>query len=280
MKYLSTLIVILSMAIVSCNKNDAPTPPSTQHRISFIYSDDTTQLFDYDSDGNITAWQKLETKSSQTIANASYVYDADGSSVKINADELRGDQKWIFEEVLSLNVDGTVKSAEGVVGLYRVEDSGLLMKKRYTVVFNYNLAKQLESIRIVEKHIADYVDDPYPIEWNIDLAWSNNKVTGYKEYSNPAAPIKICEYTYYDGIGVDYAPIVQYPVLRDYYTPLHYQGRFGVKSSGLVKKITVDNIYTTDFSYNISTNSTKSIVEEYSEKLPGGREIQYTIGWE
>ena len=186
----------------------------------------------------------------------------------------------MFEEVLSLNIGGTAKSAEGVVGLYRVEDNSLFMKKRFSVVFNYNVAKQLESIRIVEKRIVDNVDDPYPIKWNIDFAWSNNNLIEYKEYTNPASPSKVCEYTYYDGIGVDYAPIIQYPVLRTYYKPLHYQGRFGVETKGLVKKATVDNIYTTDYSYNISTNSTKSIVEEYSEKLPSGREIQYTIGWE
>lgn len=268
------------MAIVSCNKNDDPISPSTQHRISFIYSDETTQSFDYNSEGNIKEWQNLETKSSQIIANASYNYDASGSFVKIYSEELRGDQKWMYEEVLSLDVDGTAKSAEGVVGLYRVEDSSLLMKKRYTVVFNYNVAKQLESINIVEKRIADNFDDPYPIEWNIDFTWRNNNVIEYKEYTNSDSPLKVCEYTYYDAIGVEYTPIVQYPVLRTYYMPLRYEGRFGVESKGLVKKATVDNIYTTDFSYNISTNSTKSIVEEYSEKLSSGREIQYTIGWE
>lgn len=280
MKYISSLIVIISMAIVSCNKNDDPISPSTQHRISFIYSDETTQSFDYNSEGNIKEWQNLETKSSQIIANASYNYDASGSFVKIYSEELRGDQKWMYEEVLSLDVDGTAKSAEGVVGLYRVEDSSLLMKKRYTVVFNYNVAKQLESINIVEKRIADNFDDPYPIEWNIDFTWRNNNVIEYKEYTNSDSPLKVCEYTYYDAIGVEYTPIVQYPVLRTYYMPLRYEGRFGVESKGLVKKATVDNIYTTDFSYNISTNSTKSIVEEYSEKLSSGREIQYTIGWE
>lgn len=280
MKYLSTLIAILSMVVVSCNNNDEPTPASTQYRISFIHSDELTQTFDYNSEGNIKEWHCLETPSSKTIANASYDYDINGSSVIINAEELHGDQKWIFEEILSLNIDGTAKSAEGVVGMYRVEDNSLFMKKRYSVVFNYNVAKQLESIRIVEKRIIDNGDDTHPLKWNIDFVWNNNNLIEYKEYTNPASPSKVCEYTYYDGIGVDYAPIIQYPVLRAYYTPLHYQGRFGVEPKGLVKNATVDNIYTTDYSYNISTSSTKSIVDDYFEKLPSGREIEYTIGWE
>ena len=268
------------MAIVSCNKNDDPIPPSTQHRISFIYSDETTQTFDYNSEGEITEWQDLDTKSSQIIANASYNYDADRSSVKINAEELRGDQKWLYEEVLSLNIDSTAKSAEGIVGLYRVEDNSLLMKKRYSAVFGYNVAKQLETIRIVEKRIIDNGNDPYPLKWNIDFVWNDNNLIHCKEYVNPTSPLKVCEYTYYDGVRVDCAPIIQYPMLRAYYTPLQYQGRFGVLSKDLVKKATIDTHYTTDYSYNLSTNSTQSMVEDYFANSPGGNEAQFTIGWE
>ena len=280
MKYLSALIAILSMVIVSCNNNDEPTPASTQYRISFIHSDELTQIFDYNSEGNVKGWHCLETPTSKTIADASYDYDINESSVTINAEELHGDQKWIFEEILSLNIDGTAKSAEGVAGMYRVEDNSLLMKKRYSAVFKYNVAKQLKSISIVEKRITDNGDDPYPLKWNIDFVWKNNNMTECREYVNPTSPMKVYEYTYYDGIGAVYAPITQYPVLRAYYTPLRYQGRFGVQTKSLVKNATIDNNYTTDYSYNISTNSTKSIVEEYFEKLPSGRETQYTIGWE
>lgn len=270
----------LSLLLSSCNNNDEPTPASTQYRISFIYSDELTQIFDYNSEGNIKGWEYLETPSSKTIAGASYDYDINGSSVMINAEELHGDQKWIFEEILSLNIDGTAKSAEGVVGMYHVEDNSLFMKKRYSVVFNYNIAKQLESIQIVEKRIIDNGDDPYPLKWNIDFVWNNNNMTECREYINPTSPLKVYEYTYYDGVGADYAPITQYPVLRAYYTPLRYQGRFGVLTKGLVKNATIDNNYTTDYSYNLSTNSINSIVEGYAEKLPSGGETQYTIGWE
>lgn len=280
MKYLSALIAILSMVLVSCNNNDEPTPVSIQYRISFIYSDELTQTFDYNSEGNVKGWHCLETPTSKTIADASYEYDINESSVTINAEELQGDQKWIFEEILSLNIDGTAKSAEGVAGMYRVEDNSLLMKKRYSVVFNYNVAQQLESINIVEKRITDNGEDPYPLKWNVDFVWENNNMTECIEYVNPTSPMKVYEYTYYGGIGVDYAPITQYPALRTYYTPLRYQGRFGVQTKSLVKTATIDNNYTTDYSYNISTSSTKSIVEEYFEKLPNGRETQYTIGWE
>ena len=280
MKYLSTLIVIFSMAIVSCNKNDDPIPPATQYRISFIYSDETTQTFDYDSEGNIIEWLFIESESSQKIADASYKYEADGSSINIAAEELHGDQKWIFEEMLYMNSDGTAKSAEGIVGLYRVEYNCLFMKKRYSVSFNYNGAKQLASIGIVEKRITDNGDDPYPLKNNIDFTWSNNNLIDSMEYLNPTSPSKVCKYTYYDGLGVNNAPIIQYPFLRAYYKPLQYQGRFGAQPKGLVKKATIDNNYSTDYSYNLSTNSTNSMLESYFEKLPSGKEAQYTIGWE
>lgn len=280
MKHFSILFLIFSIAITSCSKNDEPTTPSTQHRIGFIYSDETTQSFDYNSTGDIKEWHYLETSSSRTIADASYVYDAERNSVKIDATELHGDQKWIFEEDLSLNIDGTAKTAEGVAGLYRIEDNGLLMKKRYSVVFSYNGLKQLESIQIVEKRIIDKGEDPYPLRWNIYFVWKNNSLIECKEHTNPSAPSKVYEYTYYEGIGVDYAPIVQYPVLRAYYIPLRYQGYFGAQSKGLVKKATVDNDYSTDYSYNISTNATNTMVEDYFEKSPSGKETKHTIGWE
>ena len=280
MKYLSILFLVLSLAITSCSKNDEPIIPSTKYRIVFIYSDETTQTFEYNPTGNITEWNFLETTSSQTIADASYDYDADGCSVKINAEESHGDQKWIFEEVLYLNQNGTAKSAEGVVGLYRIEDNSLLMKKRYSVAFNYNGLKQLGSIQIVEKRMIDNGEDPYPLKWNIDFAWSDNNLIEYREYLTPASPLIVYEYTYYDGAGADYAPIVQRPILRAYYTPLQYQGYFGVKPKGLVKTVTVDNNYSTDYSYNISTNSTNSMVEDYYEKSPSGKDTKYTIGWE
>lgn len=277
MKYLSILFLVSSLAITSCSKNDEPIHPSTQYRISFIYSDEITQIFDYNSEGNITEWHYLENTSSQTIAEASYDYDTDGYTVKINAEESRGDQKWIFEEVLTLNHDGTAKSAEGVVGIYRIEENSLMMKKRYSVAFNYNIAKQLEAISIEEKRIADNADDPYPIKWNIDFAWKGNNLIECKEYVNPISPLMVCEYAYYEGVRGDYAPIIQHPVLRAYYTPLQYQGCFGELSKDLVKKVTTDNNYTTEFSYNISSNS---VVEDYFEKSPGGKETRYTIGWE
>lgn len=280
MKYLSTLFLILSMAITSCNNDDDQLPPSTQYRISFIYSDETTQSFDYNSAGNVKEWHYLDTSTSQTIAKASYNYDTDGNSVKIDAEELHGNQKWIFDEVLSLNTDGTAKSAEGIAELFRVEDNDLLMKKKYSVVLNYNELKQLESIQIEEKHISDKGDDSHPLKWNIDLVWSNNNIIECREYSNPTSPLKIYEYTYYVGSGVNYAPIVQYPILRAYYTPLQYQGYFGVQSKDLVKKATVDKNYSTEYSFNISTNSTNSMVEDYFEKFPSGKETKYTIGWE
>ena len=278
MKYLSILFLALSLAITSCSKNDEPIIRSTKYRIVFIYSEETTQTFEYNPTGNITEWHFLETTSSQTIADASYDYDADGCSVKINAEESHGDhQKGIFEEVLYLNQNGAAKSAGGVLVLYRIGYKSILMKKRYSVAFSYNELKQLESIQIVEKRMIDNGEDPYPLKWNIDFAWSDNNLIEYREYLTPASPLIVYEYTYYDGAGADYAPIVQRPILRAYYTPLQYQGYFGVKPKGLVKTVTVDNNYSTDYSYNISTNS---MVEDYYEKSPGGKDTKYTIGWE
>lgn len=280
MKYLSVLFVILSMAVVSCSNDDDPIPPTAQYRISFIHSDETAQSFDYDPEGNIMQWCCLETQSSQIIAEAAFNYDANVNSIVIDAEEFHGDQKWTFEEVLSLNMDGTAKSAGGIVHLYQTENNSLLMRKRYSAVFGYNTAKQLESIRIVEKLILDSGDDPYPLKWNIDFDWNNDNLIESREYSNPVSPQKVCEYSYYDGIEVDYAPIVQYAFLRAYYTPLRYQGRFGAQSKDLIKSATIDDNYVTGYWYNLSNGITNSFVEEYFETLPSGREIQYSVGWE
>ena len=280
MKYLSTLFLILSMVITSCNNDNDQLPSATQYRISFIHSDETTQLFDYNSAGNIKEWHYLETPTSQTIAYASYNYDADGNSVKIDAEELQGDQKLIFDEVLSLNTDGTAKSAEGIAELFRMKDNSLVMKKKYSVVLSYNELKQLKAIEVEERPISDKDDDSYPLKWNIDLVWSNNNIMECREYSNSTSPLTVYEYTYYDGSGIDYVPIVQYPILRSYYTPLQYQGYFGMQSKDLVKKATVDKNYSIEYSFNISTNSTNSMVEDYFEKSPSGKETKYTVGWE
>ncbi|MDE6304881.1 MAG: hypothetical protein K2M01_08700 [Paramuribaculum sp.] len=280
MKYSSILFLILSMTITSCQKNDDPGSPSSRHRISFIYSAKYTQLFDYDPDGKIKKWRHVENPASQTIAAASYIYSADESTIQIDAEELHGDQRWIFDEVMSLDIDGIAKSAEGEARLYRVKDNSLLMKKRYSVNFSYNSLKQLNDIQIEEKRIIDNGQDPYPLKWNIDFEWNDENLIGYKEYTNPASPLTVYEYTYYDDVETEYAPIVQYPVLRAYYTPLSYQNHFGVLSKCLVKKATVGNNYTTHYSYNISTGPSNSIVEEYFEKTPNDDETKHTIGWE
>lgn len=280
-KYLTGIALTASLIFVSCDKSDEPTA-SFHFNPVFIHSDDYTESFDYNNDGEIKEWNYLDSKTSTPVAKANYEFPNTENLIKISSMELRGDQKWEFDEHLFLNSDGTAKSAEGTVSIFYRSGEGmnLLMKKRYTVNFEYNASRQLELIQIAEKRFDDYSEESQALKWNAALKWEGNNLIEYKEYANQSYPMILKEYSYYDGVEVDYAPIVQYPVLRSFYSPLLYRGVFGKLSKGLVKTTILDNNYRTEYTYNVSTTTQYSIVEEYSRISPAGEETKHVVGWE
>lgn len=276
------LISVLGLSMVSCGNDDEPiTPP--RYRISWIYSDNSIQLFDYDSSGRISEWKYDDlSQNPSDVYSALYKYLEDGDVIEIKAKEKRGSDTWNFNEQLCLNPNGTASYAAGTVTILN-GDNSLLMKKNYSVKFHYDSSRQLTNIDVVEKRINDYGwEEESGLEWFVELEWDEHNLTKYTEYSNRDNPFLSRSFTYYGGETVHYAPIVQGPILRNYYLPLQKQGIFGPQSVGLVKDKEVSSNssnYTTSYSYDISASVYSSMVDEYTE-LINGKETKYTMGWD
>ena len=215
---------MLALLTAACNSNDDNPPVPLQYRISWIHSEDSYQLYEYDNEGRIAKWEYNEPGPDLTVScSSSFTYPADGTSIAIVAEETRGDMALDFNETLHLNADGTASRAEGTVLLKRGDS---LMRKNYTAAFEYNHLHQLTEIEITEKRVdtATGSEETYPLEWAISLEWSENNLTGYSEYTDPEYPAVTKAYTYFGGAVPYHMPVVQGPILRAYYLPLQYQG--------------------------------------------------------
>ena len=275
-------MVILGLLFVSCNSSNEPVSPS-QYRISWIHSDSSLQLFDYDSSGRISIWKYVDsTQIPSDEYNSTYKYFEEEGLIEISSEEKRGADTWIFKEKLFLNQDGTASHANGNVTIMK-DGEYLLIKKNYVVEFHYNSLRQLTNIGIVEKRADDTGwEEATGLEWFIELEWKENNLIKYAEYSNINKPSFCRTFAYYGGETVHYMPILQGSILRHYYLPLQYQGLFGSQSVGLVKDMTVFSNSTTNsstLSYDISTSIYSSAIEGYSI-LINGKEIKYTVSWE
>ncbi len=283
MRYLNyALPCMLALLTAACNSNDDNPPVPLQYRISWIHSEDSYQLYEYDNEGRIAKWEYNEPGPDLTVScSSSFTYPADGTSIAIVAEETRGDMALDFNETLHLNADGTASRAEGTVLLKRGDS---LMRKNYTAAFEYNHLHQLTEIEITEKRVdtATGSEETYPLEWAISLEWSENNLTGYSEYTDPEYPAVTKAYTYFGGAVPYHMPVVQGPILRAYYLPLQYQGILGRLSEGMVKEMEYtsrDLHLVSAFSYSAAVSANNSFVESYSI-MQGGKETEYTIGWD
>ena len=154
------------------------------------------------------------------------------------------------------------------------------MQKYYTSDFQYNNLNQLTRIDIVEKRFEDngWVEEK-PLEWYIQIKWENRNMTECSSYYASGRIYDEKKYTYYDGVSVTYAPIIQHPILRTYYTPLRYQGVLGRQSADLVKSVRFMDDVTWNYTFDITTFPSHSIVYDYTEDW-SSREFKYTVGWE
>ena len=271
--------LLLAFAVLtwSCGTNEEPvTPP--QYRISWIYSDEAYQIFEYDAAGRIVKWD-YKAEANMSVAST-FEYQEDTKSIKIKSEENLTDKDvWTFDETLYLNPDGTASRAEGTVIL---STDGSRMTKNYTADFKYNSSRQLTKINTSEAVVNDYGQTGMPLDWAVELAWKDNNLVKYTEYSNPDYPMIIREYEYFGGQTADYFPVVQGCIFRRFYLPLQYQGVLGANSVGMVKKMETAQVggnFATEFSYKISTSVYNSTVEEYTQSR-NGREIVYTLAWE
>jgi hypothetical protein len=275
-----SLIGILVLPIVSCTGNEDPITPS-QYRISWIYSDYSYQLFEYNTSGRISEW-KYGDSTEEPFCQSKYQYIKDEGAIVITSEEKRGTDIWYFNEKLYLNQNGTGSHATGNVAIMK-DGEWLMMTKNYKADFQYNTSSQLTKVTIVEKRTNDTGwEEPNGLEWFIELDWKENNLVKLVEYSNPTHPSLTKTFTYFDGVTAHYIPNVHSSILRYYYLPLQYQGVFGAQSIGLIKDafITSEYLnYSSVFSYDISSSIYSPTVEKYSEFI-NDREIKYTIGWE
>lgn len=274
------LMCIFALLTISCDRDETPvTQP--QYRISWIYSDDSYEIFEYDASGRVSGWRYGDMTSK--LYESSYSYSEDENSIIIAAEEERGDNIWIFNEELFLDESGKASHARGDVTITDKNREMQLMKKNYAVNFRYNQLRQLTVIDIVEKRIDNYGwEESVGLEWTVELEWDEDNLVRYTEYSNPEHPMVDRTFKYFGGETAHYIPIVQGSILRSYYLPFQYQGILGRQSAGMVKEMMIlsyNTNYNLTFSYDIASSIYSSAVEGYSE-VRGGREVSYTVAWE
>lgn len=270
--HLALACYAIARIIASCtNSKNEPINPQ-EYRISSITSDDTHELFNYNTSGQISKWEYKEPKAS---FKASYSYIEEENAIAIASEEKDGGTR-IFDEKLYLNEKGNAVHAKGTAMIKL--GNGEQMIKNYTVDFLYNSSCQLTKVNIVEMSTNETgMEASNALEWTAELEWADNNLIQYEEYSNPEHPMIMKEYNYFGPLKVLYMPIVQGCIVRSYYLPLQYQGILGKQSESLVKNMTVHS--TTHFSYDIGTTIYTSNVERYTE-IRNDKETIYTVKWE
>lgn len=277
-KYFCFVVTLLLLA--SCGSSEEPVS-IRKLRPSFIYSDNYCQVFDYDSEGRVAEWEvRYSQDDSGDRGVCTYAY-SDDDVIVIESDETRGSHRWLFSERLSLGPDGTADCATGNVRIYEGPD--MIMQKNYTTEFTYSPDKELVGLTIAEKRTdgAGW-EEPNALTWYIDLEWADGNLIKHTEYTNREHPTVTYTYSYYGGETVHYKPILQWPVLRLFYTPLIYQGRLGHQSVRLLKEATLTDRFTEyseSYAYSLSVSSIQSDVNEYT-RTTNSSETKYVVGWD
>ena len=272
--------VVTLLLLASCGSGDELVGIQ-KLRPSFIYSDNYSEVFGYDSEGRVSAWTvRYSQDDLGDRAVCTYAYP-DDDVIAIESDEKRGSQRWMFSERLSLGSDGTAVRATGNVKIY--EGSDLMMQKNYTTEFTYSPDKELIGLTIAEKRTdgAGW-EESDALTWHIDLEWADGNLIKHTEYTNREHPITTHTYSYYGGETAHYKPILQSPVLRLSYTPLMYAGVFGHQSVSLLKEATLTDRwteYTEAYAASRSLASTQAAGEEYT-CTTNNSETKYVVGWD
>lgn len=285
-KYRATLaIALILMTAVSCDKKEEPMN-ALQYRLSWIYSEDSVELFEYNSDGRVSSWEYNYGSGTvrATAIKSTYEYEDDGKAIFIKSDENYGHECRVFRETLYLNQDGTAVRAEGTVAIYNDNGELLIMMKNYTADFHYSSTRHLEKMNVVEKRTdGSGWEEPNGLEWVAELDWDEGNLQSFVSYSNPSRPFVTKRYSYLKGPGAKYAPVVEGSVLRNYYTALQYQGVFGHQSLGLVSEVKstyqLGEQVDTKYTYDVAYSSSDSWVEGCT-KISGSKEIEYVFAWD
>lgn len=283
MRYLYSLLsCAAALMTLSCNsKNEEPVIAPRYH-ISWIYTDESYQVFEYDTSGRISEWVYKETTPGATDSYRSlYSYSDEDNTIAVVSEEKSGTDTWNFDERMYLDQYGTASHAAGTAILRK--DDIILMRKSYAVEFRYNTSHRLTGAEITEKTIdSNGLEKNGSMTWTAELTWDDCNLVRYAEYTDPEHPMITKDYAYFGGNTVHYMPIVQGPVVRRYYMPLQYQGILGHLSAGMVKEMTISSQslhMTTAFSYDIAASIHDSKVEGFSE-IRGDKELRYTVGWD
>lgn len=281
MKHLHyALSLALALTMLSCG-GDRPDVTPPQYRISWLHSDDTTQIFEYNASGQISEWKYMDnTDRAYASVKSTFSYPAEGNAIDIVSEEISETGTWRFNERLHLDQNGTADRAEGTAILEN-KNGKRILEKNYTVDFHYNSTRRLIRIDVAETLTGSIGNNT--MELSVDLEWTDNNITKYSEYTNPAYPMTTRNYSYFGGQTVHYMPIMEGPILRRFYLPLQYQGVLGNRSVSMLKSKEITSNGTKlpkiEYSYDIATTTYYSIVQRYSE-FQDGKENKYTVGWD
>ena len=290
-------LLALTVLICSCDEKKEPVSPSKSYRISHIECEKNNyrQTFEYNENGLVTSLVVSQDESwGKSRIEATYEYSDDNSVIKISAEERTVEiTRRVFSETLYLNANGTAKRAEGsFIKFIKYDSDYEIIRKNYTVEFQYDSFDQLTDISISEKRtdVTGWEEDK-SLDWKVALVWDEGNIKEYSEYyTSPKRTLMTKRtYSYYGGLSIEYMPINHGPILRYFYLPLQYQGMLGKRSESPVKRETIYFIrsgnetggYNLDYSYDLSNSIHDTRVEAFSKVSSlTGEELNYKVCWE
>ena len=118
----------------------------------------------------VSTWEYNDTPFHYT---ASYSYPESENMILITAEEQIGEDTWSYDEKLYLNPNGTASHAKAIATLKN--NGELLMKKNFTMEFQYNSSGQLIKVNTAEKRTNDTDwEEPTSLEWCAEIEWQDN----------------------------------------------------------------------------------------------------------
>lgn len=286
MRYPLLSALVLCLSLTSCDTNEI-LPPEEPHRLRIlsITSPQISEFYLYDKNSMVTFWYYEESLSGWDVTyQAEYDYPAydriniqesESSTFSMSATQTRN-----CDETLFLDHDGVARYSEGLFTY--LEDDFTMLQKKYRCEFKYNHLLQLEVIAVSEwRTDQSGWTEERPLTYNILIEWTGNDITRIVE------PNRESTFTYFNGTGMEYRPIIGFNIFRASYTPLKYCGVFGAQPANLLRSKTISDTgigggssYKIDYSYSLSHGDSGSKVEKYTEAINGMPRQEYSILWE
>lgn len=280
-KFQPVLLIVVLVSAAACTGGEDEPAKVARFRLSWIHSEDFTEVFEYNTEGRVSGWS-VTTAPGSSAYKATFAYDSDEKKIAVVAEEDLVTERRLFSENMIVDDNGLAVSSSGTFTLRNGER--VEMTKNYTMTFHYNTSRQLVRVDVSEWRVdGNGQPEATSLDWTAALEWTGNNMTEYREYTNPEYPLVSKAYSYFDNISFHYSPIVQKAMLRSYYLPLQYQGVLGRLSDNPVRSMVSttrgQSSVPETFTYKVSASSVNSFVEEYTRQRDG-RSTVFTVGWD